>query len=143
MGIIITSAKEEDAIWIKQLYKDEKEHIGDFNLFYVWVNYIGGTGTSKFIVIGKKAFMRYRWSVQANSYIIDEMAVGSLFKKEGLGKHLVQSMMKKAARENKKLTVKCNATNDAANQFYERCGLQFEGEYYTKNRGTKQFVWTT
>lgn len=142
MDFVIRSATESDAAWIKQLYKTEKQFIGDFNQYQVWKQYITGTGPNKFIVIGQSAFCHYKYSVRYDAYVIEEMAVDASCKGLGIGKHIVQAMIQKAQRNRKKLIVKCNVENASANMFYERCGLRNSGYTYTKNRNRKQNVWT-
>jgi GNAT superfamily N-acetyltransferase len=143
MELIIRSASESDASWIKEIYKKEKEHIGSFDLFMVWQNYLKKTSNNKFMVIDDIAFCHYKWSPRANSYVIEEIAVREDFKGKGVGKFIVTAMMSKAQREGKKLTIKCNDTNTSANLFYEACGMKLDGICFTRNKGTKMRKWTT
>lgn len=141
MQLIITSAQPQDAEWIKAIYKQEKEHIGSFNLYQVWDKYIEGTGNNRFSVIDKYAFCNWGYSPRKKCYVIHDIGILQSHKGKGIGKYFVNAIANVARRNNSYLMLKCNVTNENGNKFYKAIGMQHKGVNYTKN-GQEQNVWT-
>lgn len=51
MNYKIKNAKRIDADFIKDIYKAEKEHLGSFNLYQCWDNYLRKKSKEKFWVV--------------------------------------------------------------------------------------------
>jgi GNAT superfamily N-acetyltransferase len=136
----VKSATQEDAAWIKDLYKQEKKHIGSFNLYQVWENYLAGIGPHRFIKVDEVAFCNYGFSVRKNCYVIHDIAVHLDHKGKGIGGFILEKIAAKAHREGTTLMLKCNFDNEEGNAFYKRKGMKLERVNWTK-AGVKQNVW--
>lgn len=140
MQLIITSATEQDADWIKAIYKQEKEHLGSFNLYQVWDNYLSGKGVNRFSKIEDIAFCNWGYSVRKQCYVIHDIGIHADHKGKGIGKFFVYSIAEVARRKQSYLMLKCNVTNENGNKFYEAIGMKLKGVNYTKN-GQEQNIW--
>ena len=141
----IRVAKPGDKEVVKQIYKQEKEHIGSFNLYQVWDNFIGRKGSNRFIVVegnnGVVAMCNYSYSSRKDCYVINDIGVLSGYKGSGIGRLILVSIKNKAQREGLHLILKCNCDNTEGNAFYEKCGMKIYGINYTRSKGVKQNVW--
>jgi len=126
-------AMRKDADLIKDIHKQDKEHIGSFNLFQVWDKYLTENTTYKFLICEDKAFVTYGWSKKYSSWIIYEIGVLDEFKKQGVARFIVENLPKP-------MTLKCNLDNEAGNKFYEKIGMTKVGKTQTK-KGVKQNIW--
>ena len=84
MNYKLRNAKRNDADFIKHIYKIEKEHLGSFNLYQCWDNYLNKKSKEKFWLVTKTTitpidyteehenagFVRFGWSKKFNSYIL-------------------------------------------------------------------------
>lgn len=140
MDLIITQATELDADWIKAIYKQEAKHIGSFNLFQVWDNYLIGKGSNRFSKIGNYAFCNWGYSVRKKCYVIYDIGILQEHKGKGIGKFFVNSIASYARNHKSFLLLKCNVSNVKGNDFYKAIGMQLNGTNYTKN-GIEQNVW--
>lgn len=129
--IVKASARHKD--FIKEIYKQEKKHLGSFNLYQSWDKYLLGQSPYKFFVIEEVGFMRYGFSKKYKSYLLQEIGIKEEHKKKGYAKILLNAIPKP-------LMLKCNFDNDAGNFFYEKCGMTKVGKTQTKN-GVKQNIW--
>lgn len=129
---VVEDAKEEDAEWIKIVYKHCRKELGSFNLFYSWDNYIKSS-VGKFRVIRGKGFVRYAWSTKYKSWILHDIGVMPEFRGSGIGLRLVKEVPLPMA-------LKCNCDNKNGNEFYEAIGMENIGTTQTK-KGVKQNVW--
>lgn len=141
MQLKIRSATPDDADWIKAVYKQEKEHLGSFNLYQVWDNYLSGNGRNRFSVIEDFAFCNWGYSPRRNCYVIHDIGVKANHKGSGLGKQIVLAIADLARKKNSYLLLKCNQSNERGNQFYEAIGMKLQTIEYTK-KGQPQNVWT-
>jgi len=140
----IRSANYLDVDVLKAIYKQEKEHIGSFNLYQIWDNFLAGKGPNKFIIVeGEEpiAMCNYSYSIRKNYYVINDVGVLANHKKKGVGRLIVEAIKSKAHREGKQLVLKCNCDNKPANQFYEKVGMKLKGINYTRSKGVKQNIW--
>ena len=86
--IVKASAKHKD--FIKEIYKQEKKHLGSFNLYQSWDKYLLGQSPYKFFVIEEVGFMRYGFSKKYKSYLLQEIGIKEVHKKKGLCKNLIK-----------------------------------------------------
>lgn len=128
-------ATREDVAMMKEIHKNEKEHLGSFNLYQVWDKWIGGEKVPyTFIVVEGKAFCRYGFSKKYQHYVIHEIGVLPQFKRQGISRFILENVPRP-------LMLKCNCDNDGGNKFYKSCGMILAGKTETKN-GVKQNIWT-
>lgn len=131
--IKILKANYKHKEFIKEIYKQEKQHLGSFNLYQSWDKYLWGETPYKFYVIENIGFMRFGYSKKYKSNLLQEIGIKEEYKKKGYAKILLNAIPKP-------LTLKCNCDNDAGNSFYEKCGMTKVGKALTK-AGVKQNIW--
>jgi GNAT superfamily N-acetyltransferase len=135
MELILRKATIEDLHMIKQIYKNEKEHIGNFNRFMEWNRYIQGNKISfTFVVVDGMAFCRYGWSVRYKHFVIYEIGVLPEHKRKGISRFILEQLPRP-------LMLKCNEDNKVGNSFYKSCGMTLSVKTQTK-LGVKQNIWT-
>jgi GNAT superfamily N-acetyltransferase len=141
----IRGARPGDKEVVKAIYKQEQEHIGSFNLYQVWDNFIARKGSNRFIVVegagGVVAMCNYSYSNRKDCYVINDVCVLAEYKGNGIGRLILESIKNKAHREGVHLMLKCNCDNTQGNAFYEKCGMRLNGINYTRSKGVKQNVW--
>jgi len=130
----VRAAVKQDEDFIKKLHKQHKKHIGGFNLFWIWDDYIN-KNKNKYVVIDKGGFMRYGFSKKYNAYVLYEIAVDDDSKQKGVGRKLFEYLPKP-------LMLKCNLDNEVGNKFYEAMGMTLAGKTQTRS-GVKQNIWWT
>ena len=133
MNFNIQKATNNHKEFIKEIYKQEKKHLGSFNLYQSWDKYITKESPYKFFVLDGIGFMRYGYSKKYKSYLLQEIGIKEEHKKKGYAKILLNAIPKP-------LMLKCNFDNDAGNAFYERCGMTKVGKTSTKS-GVEQNIW--
>jgi hypothetical protein len=124
-------ANIDDALFIKGFYKQHSKEIGDFNLFYVWDDYLTGKAKHKYVVIDDCGFMRYGYSKKYSAFVLYEIAVEE--KKKGVGRAFFEHLPKP-------LMLKCNQSNEVGNKFYEAMGMTKVGVDENK-KGLKKNIW--
>lgn len=148
MNYKLRNAKRKDADFIKEIYKKEKEHLGSFNLYQCWDNYLTKKSKEKFWVvyvenvtpidynvqIDLTGFVRFGWSKKYNSYILQDIGINEKYKRKGVGRFILEKLPKP-------LVLKCNVTNTTGNSFYKSIGMTLNGTTQTK-KGVKQNVWS-
>ena len=134
----IRNAKLKDSDFIKDIYKAEKKHLGSFNLYQCWDNYINKKSKERFWVVyadnDNTGFVRFGWSKKFNSYILQDIGVNEKYKRKGVGKYILQKLPRP-------LMLKCNVDNITGNNFYKSFGMTLNGTTQTK-KGVKQNVWS-
>jgi len=128
-------AKRSDKEFIKKLYKQSANEIGNFNLFWTWDKYLSREANHKFYVIENMGFMRIGYSKKYKSYVLYEIAVDIDCKQKGVGKKLYNNIPKP-------LMLKCNKDNHIGNKFYKKMGMIKSGETKT-SKGIEQNIWTS
>lgn len=113
-----------DEPWIKELYKEAKNEIGSFNLYNSWDNYF--KFKTVFLVVPRKAFVRYSYSPTKHIVVLNEIAVKKTERGNGHGKALLKQMPKP-------FMLKCNQDNAVGNKFYQALGMKLTGTCATKN----------
>jgi ribosomal protein S18 acetylase RimI-like enzyme len=142
----LKSATRKHKEEIKQLYKQEKEHIGSFNLYKTWDNYFDLKFANKisyyFLVVldancyhdsNVLAFVRVGNSKKLGCWTVYEIAVSESHKRKGIARFILDSLPKP-------LALKCNDDNEAGNKFYERIGMTKVGKTKTR-KGIPQNIW--
>jgi ribosomal protein S18 acetylase RimI-like enzyme len=140
MEMQIRSATKDDALWIKQIYKQESKNLGSFNLFQVWEKYLTGGAPNKFIAIGNYAFCNYNYSVRKKCFVIHDIGILNEYKGKGIGKFIVLKIAEIARRRGTYLMLKCNCDNVEGNAFYQKIGMKNNGICLTK-KGAEQNLW--
>ena len=134
----IRNAKLKDSDFIKDIYKAEKKHLGSFNLYQCWDNYINKKSKERFWVVyadnHNTGFVRFGWSKKFNSYILQDIGVNEKYKRKGVGKYILEKLPRP-------LILKCNVDNITGNNFYKSFGMTLNGTTQTK-KGVKQNVWS-
>ena len=130
----VRAAVKQDEDFIKKLHKQHKKHIGGFNLFWIWDDYIN-KNKYKYVVIDNGGFMRYGYSKKYNAYVLYEIGVEIENTQKGVGRKLFEYLPKP-------LMLKCNLDNEVGNKFYEAMGMTLAGKTQTK-AGVKQNIWWT
>ena len=148
MNYKIKNAKRIDADFIKDIYKAEKEHLGSFNLYQCWDNYLRKKSKEKFWVVknlvkcpveyveyqDNVGFVRFGWSKKFNSFILQDIGILEKYKRKGVGRFIIDNLPKP-------LILKCNIDNTSGNKFYKKIGMTLNGITMTK-KGVKQNVWS-
>jgi len=129
----IRKATKNDAELIKILHKQHKDHIGNFNLFWVWDKYLEGKANYNYVVIEGIAFMRYGYSKKYKATVLYEIGVDVNSTMKGAGRLLYNHLPKP-------LFLKCNVSNEIGNAFYLAMGMTKAGVTKTK-AGEKQNIW--
>ena len=95
MNYKIKNAKRIDADFIKDIYKAEKEHLGSFNLYQCWDNYLRKKSKEKFWVVknlvkcpveyveyqDNVGFVRFGWSKKFHSFILQDIGILEKYKR--------------------------------------------------------------
>jgi ribosomal protein S18 acetylase RimI-like enzyme len=132
----VRPANIEDEEFIKKLHKQHKEHIGGFNMFWVWDKYVEKKANYKYVVISNCGFMRYGYSKKYSAYVLYEIAVDEESKQNGIGKVLFNNLPRP-------LMLKCNQDNEIGNAFYMAMNMIKVANCKTK-KGVKQNIyWIT
>jgi|TARA_R110001606_G_scaffold322173_1_gene469068 predicted acetyltransferase len=148
MNYKIKNAKRIDADFIKDIYKAEKEHLGSFNLYQCWDNYLRKKSKEKFWVVknlvkcpveyveyqDNVGFVRFGWSKKFHSFILQDIGILEKYKRKGVGKFIIDNLPRP-------LILKCNIDNTNGNKFYKKIGMTLNGVTMTK-KGVKQNVWS-
>jgi hypothetical protein len=131
----LRTATIEDQPLIKEIHKNEKEHLGSFNLYQVWDKFIRGERIPyTYVVVEGKGFCRYGFSKKYNHYVIHEVGVLPEYKRQGISRFILENVPRP-------LMLKCNVDNKIGNEFYKKVGMVLSGKTQTKN-GVKQNIWT-
>jgi len=132
----IRIARAEDVDWIKQIYRESRDGLGGntFNIYNSWKDFLQRKTPYKFWVIEGKAFMRYGYSKMLKCYTIKEIAVGQ----EHRGKGYAEALFKTTKSP---LYLTSYETNESANRFYEKMGMQRKGQKLTRNHKKPMTIW--
>ena len=128
----IRKANKNDKEFIKELHKQHKKHIGNFNLFWVWDKYLEGNTNYTYEIYENNGFIRYGYSKKYKANVIYEIAVNNKSTEKGVGRKLFN-------RLKKPIFLKCNEDNEIGNKFYLKMGMTKAGSTLTK-KGEKQNV---
>lgn len=130
----IRLATKDDEFTIKRFYKESKNEIGSFNLFFAWDDYLSKKSPYNFYMVEHKqeivGFMRFGFYKRLNSYVVKEVAIDLTKRGMGFGKIFMMKMPKP-------IYLTCNDDNASGNAFYESIGMVMSGK--KKNKSQK---WT-
>lgn len=129
----VRKATEADRPFIEKLYRQHKQELGSFNLFWAWDDYLAGKRKSTFVLIEGEGFMRYGYSKRYTAYVLHEIGVDNDSQRKGVGKVLFDHLPRP-------LLLKCNCDNERGNAFYEKMGMTKVGLSKTK-KGVEQNLW--
>jgi N-acetylglutamate synthase-like GNAT family acetyltransferase len=127
MDYIIRSAVLEDRKWIERLYRQSKDEVGIFNPWMIWQKHINKQGSGTFIVIDQIAVVYYYHSSKQRCIVLSDIVVDSEHRNKGIGKVMVNYLIKKARTMGIALTCKSKITNPNA-QFWSQMGFQKVGQ---------------
>jgi GNAT superfamily N-acetyltransferase len=130
----IRAATKADENFIKQIYKESKQHLGSFDLFMCWQKYLSGESKERFDVIDGKGFVRWGYSKKYGGYLLKDIGVLQEHRGKGIGQQLLKHVPTP-------VMLKCNADNKTGNKFYEGMGMIKAGRTATK-KGVEQIIWT-
>ena len=134
MNYKIIAAQKRHEELVKSIYKQEKKHLGSFNLYQCWDKYLSKENNNKFWVIDNVGFVRFAFSKKYNSFILHDIGIIAQQKRKGYGKIFLDKLPRP-------LILKCNADNDKGNAFYKNYGMNKMGNTQTK-KGEPQIVWS-
>ena len=127
----------DDEAFIKRLYKEAKNEIGSFNLYYSWDDFLSGKSPYKFYIVEDEeqliGFMRFGFSKMIKSYVVKEIAISKEHRGKGWGKKFIERMPKP-------IYLTCNDDNVNGNKFYETIGMINIGKKKNKN-GKLTRIW--
>lgn len=132
----IRKATKQDEEFIKKLHKQHKDHIGNFNLFWIWDKFIDGKTNYVYEIIDDCGFIRYGYSKKYKANVLYEIAVDNDSPKKGVGTMLFNRLPKP-------LMLKCNADNVIGNKFYIKMGMTKAGVTETKKGEKQNIYWIT
>ena len=130
----IKLATKKDEELIKKIHKESAKHIGGFNLFYIWDNYIAQKNNYKYHVIENIGFIRHGYSKLKKCYTIKEIGVLNEFK----GKGYAEELFNKCKTP---MYLTCNVDNINGNRFYEKMGMKKKSIILSKNGKHKMNLW--
>tara|TARA_Y100000114_G_C11763694_1_gene331625 strand:+ start:340 stop:744 length:405 start_codon:yes stop_codon:yes gene_type:complete len=132
----IRKATKDDEAFIKELHKQHKKHIGNFNLFWVWDKFLEGNTPYTYEIYEEHGFIRYGYSKKYKANVIYEIAVKNGSTQKGVGKDLFN-------RLKKPIFLKCNEDNVVGNKFYLKMGMTKAGVTITKKGEKQNIYWIT
>ena len=65
----IRLAEKKDEEFIRKLHKENSKHIGSFNLFYIWDNFLIKKNKYKYHIIENVGFVRHGYSKQKKAAV--------------------------------------------------------------------------
>jgi ribosomal protein S18 acetylase RimI-like enzyme len=134
MKFEIRFANKNDEDLIKKIHKESGKHIGSFNLFYVWDNYLAQKNTYKYYVIENIGFIRCGYSKMKKCYTIKEIGVLNEFK----GKGYAEALFNKCRTP---MYLTCNVDNVMGNRFYDKMGMRKKSVILSKNGKHQMNLW--
>lgn len=130
----IRVARKNDEELIRKIHIESNDELGDFNLFWIWDNFLERKNKYYYYVIDDAAFMRYGYSSQKKCYILKEIGV----LKDKQGKGYAQALFNFCKRP---LYLTCNLDNERGNKFYKKMGMKLKGVKTSKNGKFKMNEW--
>lgn len=130
----IRLAEKKDEEFIRKLHKENSKHIGSFNLFYIWDNFLIKKNKYKYHIIENVGFVRHGYSKQKKAYTIKEIAVSKEFRGQGFSEILFNKCKKP-------MFLTCNLDNERGNKFYEKMGMKLKKVVTSKNGKNKMNLW--
>lgn len=130
----IRPAKESDKSWVEPIFREHDFVLGKGFFGTIWYRYwTGGSENEFWDVIPCMAFVHYKRRKDGVN-VIYEIAVGSEFKRKGLGKMLLDHV-------GYPMELKTDVQHRESNAFYKGCGFYPAGEKRSRDGLKRMRIW--
>jgi hypothetical protein len=127
-------AKKTDQDLIKEIHRQCKKEIGNFNTYFIWDNFLSGKSSYKYYIFQDCGMVRLGWSKKTKTWTVYDIGFLIEHRGNGYGRNILLKLPRP-------LMLKCNLDNINGNKFYESIGMLHKGIVQSKNKKNKMNLW--